>query len=228
MGGSNEAKIISSWMQNAMPWTAAVRERQIESRRLVTDGAIVDAVVSCSPQTVLDVGCGEGWLVRALHTHGVTTHGVDGIPALVEQARATGGGTFEVASYEDITAGRLQATFDVVVCNFSLFGDESVVSLLREIPGLLNPGGTFIIQTLHPIMACGESDYKNGWRAGSWAGFGQDFIDPAPWYFRTMGSWVELLVESGFMLTRLVEPLHPCSGGPASVIFVAVVRTRVV
>ncbi|MEL6128830.1 MAG: class I SAM-dependent methyltransferase [Cyanobacteria bacterium J06628_4] len=222
---SNEAKIVSSWRQNAMPWTAAVRERQIESRRLVTDGAIVNAVVNCSPQTVLDVGCGEGWLVRALHTRGIMAHGVDGIPALVEQAQTMGGGTFEVAAYGDITAGRLQATFDVVVCNFSLFGDQSVVSLLRQIPHLLNPSGTFIIQTLHPIMACGEDDYTDGWRAGSWAGFSQDFMDPAPWYFRTMGSWVELLVESGLMLTRLVEPLHPGSGGPASVIFVAVVTS---
>lgn len=208
-----------------MPWTAAVRERQIESRRLVTDEAIVNAVVSCSPQTVLDVGCGEGWLVRTLNTHGITAHGVDGIPALVEQAQAMGGGTFEVASYGDIAAGRLQATFDGVVCNFSLFGDESVVSLLRQIPCLLNPGGTFIIQTLHPMMVCGESDYGDGWRAGSWAGFGQEFVDPAPWYFRTMGSWVSLLVESGLRLTRLVEPLYPGSGGPASVIFVAVVMS---
>lgn len=208
-----------------MPWTAAVRERQIESRRLVTDGAIVDAVVSCSPQTVLDVGCGEGWLVRALHTHGIMAHGVDGIPTLVEQARSMGGGTFEVASYGDMAAGRLQATFDVVVCNFSLFGDESVVSLLRQIPCLLNPGGTFIIQTLHPPIACGEGDYKDGWRSGSWAGFGQDFVNPAPWYFRTMGSWVGLLAESGLMVTKLIEPLHPCSGDPASVIFVAVVTS---
>lgn len=42
----NERKIIDSWHKNAAPWTIAIQEGQIESRRLVTDRSIVDAVVS--------------------------------------------------------------------------------------------------------------------------------------------------------------------------------------
>ena len=40
----SDAKIIDSWHKNAAPWTAAVRDNQIESRRLVTNQAIVDAI----------------------------------------------------------------------------------------------------------------------------------------------------------------------------------------
>ena len=62
----SDEKIVESWHTNATPWTSAVREQRIESRRLVTDRAIVDAVFSRKPNSVLDLGCGEGWLVRAL------------------------------------------------------------------------------------------------------------------------------------------------------------------
>ena len=41
----SDAKIIDSWGRNAAPWTNAVRGQQIESRRLVTDRAIVEATL---------------------------------------------------------------------------------------------------------------------------------------------------------------------------------------
>jgi hypothetical protein len=47
---------------------------------------------------------------------------------------------------------------------------------------------SFIIQTLHPLIACGDFSYQDAWREGSWAGFSDDFTDLAPWYFRTLES----------------------------------------
>jgi hypothetical protein len=86
---------------------------------------------------------------------------------------------------------------------------------------MLAPRGAMIVQTLHPLLAGGESPYVDGWREGSWVGFSADFADPAPWYFRTMESWVRLFVSSGLRLVEMREPLHPRSGKPASVIFIA-------
>lgn len=217
----SDAKIVDSWRRNAAPWTAAVRDNQIESRVLVTNQAIVDAVLARSPRSVLDVGCGEGWLVRALAARGITALGVDVVPELVEQARRGGAGEFRVASYEAISAGELDVSVDVVVANFSLIGRESVDALIGRTPSLLIPSGALIIQTLHPVVACGDLPYEEGWREGSWTGFSDDFSDPAPWYFRTIDGWVRLIVGSGLRLVELREPLHPSTGKPASVIFVA-------
>jgi 2-polyprenyl-3-methyl-5-hydroxy-6-metoxy-1,4-benzoquinol methylase len=216
----SDAAIVNSWSKNTDPWTVAVRAGEIESRTLVTNQAIVDAVRSRSPRSAIDIGCGEGWLVRALD--GVETIGIDVVPGLVEQARAAGGGEFRVLSYEQIAAGELHAQVDVAVCNFSLIGKESVEGVFRAARTLLNPGGAFVVQTLHPLVACGDAPYQDGWREGSWAGFSEDFIDPPPWYFRTLESWVALFSENGLRLLEMREPVHPHTGKPLSVILVGV------
>ncbi|MGI9457188.1 MAG: class I SAM-dependent methyltransferase [Aeoliella sp.] len=217
----NDAKIVDSWRKNASPWTAAVREGQIESRRLSTDGAIVDAILDSSPHSVIDIGCGEGWLSRVLVERGIKVLGIDVVPELISEAQRAGGGDYRVASYEEVIAGNLEASADVVVCNFSLLGKDCVEGLLRAVPTLLNSQGSCIVQTLHPMSSCGDSPYQDGWREGSWDGFSTDFSDPAPWYFRTTESWKMLFKESGFRIREVREPTYPEKGEPVSTIFIA-------
>jgi 2-polyprenyl-3-methyl-5-hydroxy-6-metoxy-1,4-benzoquinol methylase len=217
----DDAEVLAAWRSSADPWTAAVRDGRIESRRLVTDRAVVDAVMVRAPRTALDLGCGEGWLARALAERGVRVTGVDAVPALVEAARQRGGGDFRVASYEEVAAGAIDVRVDVVVANFALIGGGAVDAVVARAPALLAPGGALVVQTLHPLVAVGDGPYADGWRPGSWAGFGPEFTHPAPWYFRTLESWVRLLTGSGLRLVDLREPVHPATGRPASVILVA-------
>lgn len=217
----SDAKILDSWNRNAAAWTDAVRKREIESRRLVTDQAVIDAILEHAPRTAIDLGCGEGWLVRELTRRGLETIGIDAVPDLVREAQRAGSGQFKLLSYDDIAAGELALTADAVICNFALLGRESVDHLIAAIPRLLTPHGRLIVQTLHPVAACGPHPYQDGWRAGSWDGFSARFVDPAPWYFRTLGSWIALLADNDLRLLEIREPLHPETRHPASVIFIA-------
>ena len=169
---------------------------------------------------MLDVGCGEGWLVRELSSYGIEVTGIDVVPELITHANELGGGDFRVLSYEQLAAGELQTTFDAVVCNFSLIGEDSVSQLFNAAPKLLTETGSLVIQTLHPTVACSNLPYKDGWRSGSWDGFSHDFKDPPPWYFRTISSWVALFTKNNMTLVQLLEPIKIDSNQPSSMILV--------
>lgn len=221
MDADNEQQIIDSWHTNAEPWVAAVRGDEIDSRTLVTNQAILDAIEAQAPASVLDVGCGEGWLVRTLTGRGIDVLGVDIVPALVDVARQSGPGRYQVQSYQALSSSSLQMRFDLVVCNFSLFGRQSVEHVFQQIPSLLNDNGVFVVQTLHPEVASMHEEYIDGWRQSNWNGFNEQFIDPAPWYFRTIESWQALFADNGFATPDMSEPFHPSTGKPASIIFSA-------
>lgn len=216
---SHEQQIIRSWHANAEPWSEAIRAGSIASRTQATDRAVLAAVARAAPCRVLDVGCGEGWLARRLTEMGIEVIGVDAVPALVKQA-ALGAGEFYVRDYADLASRVFKCRpCDAAVCNFSLLGKASVESLLAALPGYLRGRGRLIIQTLHPLAACGDLPYKDGWREGSWHGCGSNFKEPAPWYFRTLESWLQMLRRCGFELLELCEPTIPGASAPLSVLF---------
>lgn len=218
---TNEQKIIDSWQANADNWTAIISSNSIESRKLATNKAIVDAVFNAAPSTVLDLGCGEGWLSKELADKGIVVTGTDAIPALIEKAKEKVNGNFVVASYEEIYSGKVSfpQLFDAVVINFALIGKESTENLLTALPSLINPGGQLFIQTLHPDSRKAIDDYTTGWKEGSWDGLGDQFTQPYQWYFRIMEDWLQLLQQSGFKNISTTEVLHPYSAKPLSVIF---------
>jgi len=235
-----EQEIIRSWYSNAAPWARAIRAASIASRKLVTDQAILDAVSSVSCARILDIGCGEGWLARALSAHGMNVTGVDVVPELIAQAAvsadaaragaasrdsALGSAAFHVQNYASIANRHWRCgPFDAAVCNFSLLGRESVDSLIAALPWYLDDPGYLIVQTLHPVAACGAQPYQDGWREGSWLGFSSDFNNPAPWYFRTLETWTALLQRCGFDILECREPKAAGAVTPASVIWIGKTR----
>jgi SAM-dependent methyltransferase len=214
------ARLLRSWDANADAWSEAVRGGAIESRRLATDAAILGAIRGQGPRRLLDVGCGEGWLCRAFSEDPVTCVGVDGSAALVASAAQAGGGTFIALTYEALAEAPEalgEGDFDLIVCNFSLLG-EDLVPLLRSLGRLLASGGTLLIQTVHPWSAHGDGPYRDGWRTERFDGFGGAFAEPMPWYFRTLSSWLAVLRDGGYDLRTLAEPPHPSTGEPLSLL----------
>ena len=82
-----EQYIIQSWQANAGNWIRLIESGGIESRKLVTNKAIVNAIIIANPSSVFDIGCGEGWLAKELFDRGIAVSGVDIVPELVAKAK---------------------------------------------------------------------------------------------------------------------------------------------
>ncbi|MBV6826001.1 trans-aconitate 2-methyltransferase [Pseudomonas sp. PD9R] len=215
-----ESTLLQSWHHNAQPWIEAIRAGTIESRHQVTDQAILLAVLGRQPERVLDLGCGEGWLLRALTDRSIDAVGVDGETSLVEAARAAGPSRVHLASYEALVEGNVDIgrDYNLICANFALL-HQDIIPLLAAMNALLAPGGALVVQTLHPWTAA-AGDYQDGWRQESFAGFKGQW-QPMPWYFRTLSSWLNALDMAGFRLIGLQEPQHPQSPVPQSLLLVA-------
>lgn len=220
--GDSEKQIVESWQRNAAPWVAALDQQAIASRVAVTNGAIVNAVLSHHPQRVLDVGCGEGWLMRELAGHGIDVAGFDAVAELVAEAKARGSKNCQCIAYEALDTVVWPQTFDLAVCNFSLLG-ESVEQPLRSLKQALSASGHLLVQTLHPCFITRGESYCSTWLKGSWEGLPdhlhRQFKDAPPWYFRTLSDWSFVFQRAGYSIAKIDEPSMDDGSLPLSILF---------
>jgi len=214
--------ILRKWEANSHNWAKAVREGRIVSRRSGTDAAILNEIIEINPTRLLDVGCGEGWLVRSLQKKLQCEFvGTDGSRRLVDYAkRADARNMYKTLSYDDIAKGGLKehGRFDVIVYNFSLFGDK-IDDVISATVTQLSDRGILIIQTIHPWTVQGREKYEEGWHMESFSGIDGRGWQPVPFFLRTLESWSQLMSRSGLSIQRIREPIDPNSGWPLSLIF---------
>jgi len=106
-------------------------------------------------KTVLDLGCGGGFMSEALAKRGATVVGVDPTEAAIDAARAHAGENglaidYRVGSGEAIPVA--DHSFDCVVCVDVLEHVADVDRVLDEIARALKPGGLFLFDTINRTM----------------------------------------------------------------------------
>ena len=145
----------STYAANTDYWLKIIRERLDRYRSNLTDKAVLDAIGLSDGLTILDAGCGEGYLSRILAQAGPRMVGVDTCPDLVESARVAArelGLTIDyyTQSVNDlpITDGRC----DKVICNHLINDLPDVSKPFQEFARVMREGGQLVILMLHPCF----------------------------------------------------------------------------
>ncbi|MFW5786297.1 MAG: class I SAM-dependent methyltransferase [bacterium] len=105
--------------------------------------------------SILDVACGTGTYTDALVRRGFACHGMDGDPAMVERAKATKRGTYEVRRMEDLgkppkpPGAPYAGAFCVGNSLPHLPDHETLRSVVADIHAVLREGAPFLVQVVN-------------------------------------------------------------------------------
>lgn len=176
-----------------------------------------------SGRQVLDLGCGYGWHCKYASDHGAASVlGVELSAKMLEQARRKNSGagiTYRQGDMEELEfpAG----SFDIVLSSLAFHYAKDFGRLVQRIHRWLIPGGGFVFSVEHPVFtANGSQDWYYG-SNGEILHFPVDnyyyegirdavFLgEHVVKYHRTLTTYLDTLLQSGFSLQRVVEPQPP-------------------
>ncbi|HEY7786463.1 MAG TPA: methyltransferase domain-containing protein [Pyrinomonadaceae bacterium] len=152
--------------------------------------------------SILDVGCGSGWLTEFFARLGYRVTGLDISPEMIRVAEDRLGKLPFALDHEsplryeflahDIEVAPLARTFDAIVCYDSLHHFEDATSVLRHINSMLDPGGQLFI-------AEGERPPEESDSAAELREVMKEYETlEAPF---SKGYLIDLLQQQGFVLT---------------------------
>lgn len=172
--------------------------------------AVLSLLPDLGDKTVLDVGCGPGAYAQVLAALGGRVFSFDISPKMLGFARQRLGPTANLFRADlDSTLPLTAETFDVVVCPLVLDYLPDLLPIFQEFYRLLRPGGVLVTSQGHPFadfVYFASQDYFATEQVGSeWRGFGKPVYVPT--YRRPLNAILNPLLEAGFILQRLLEPL---------------------
>lgn len=220
MSSDNTVTTADSWEENAGFWSTIIRGGRDRYRTGLTDLAVLDAAGDCTGLRVLDAGCGEGYLTRALTSRGAHVAGIDKTLPLIEAARdADPAGTYLHGSVMDLPFP--PDSFDLVVANHLLNDLPDVDRPVAEFARVLSPGGRLVILMLHPCFYGRDAERTPLGVTPAAAGYFASRTVEQPFqvdgvtspaavtvWLRPLEDYTRALADNGLSITSLTEP-HP-------------------
>ena len=172
---------------------------------------------------VLDLGCGYGWHCKYAADHQAkSVLGTDISQKMLRRAEEINAAPqieYRCAAMEDLSFPA--QTFDVVLSSLAFHYVEAFEPLVGEISNWLTPGGSLVFSVEHPVFtAYGTQDWYYD-EAGEILHFPVDnyyyegrrdavFLgERVVKYHRTLTTYLNTLLEHGFVLQHVIEPQPP-------------------
>ncbi|OPZ23943.1 MAG: Ubiquinone biosynthesis O-methyltransferase [Lentisphaerae bacterium ADurb.BinA184] len=222
------------WNGNAEAWTRLARAGYDVYRDYLNTPAFLTMLPDVQGLSGIDIGCGEGHNTRLIARRGAKLVGIDIAEVFIRHAAEAErteplGVEYRAASAVEIPFP--DEHFDFATAVMSLMDIPETGRALSEAFRVLKPGGFLQFSITHP---CFDTPHRRNLRDGKGLTYAievGDYFrnlegDVTEWIFgaapeelkqalprfrtprftRTVGQWMNLLIETGFVIERVEEP----------------------
>ncbi|MGG6268702.1 class I SAM-dependent methyltransferase [Leptolyngbya sp. AN03gr2] len=215
-----EQEIYESWNQKAQDWEIQVGDLGDRNRLLNSDPVLWQFVGDVNGHTVLDAGCGTGYLSRQLCQKGAIVTGIDLSSEMLAIAQQKSKG-LSIDFHED-SCSELKTLpdehFDLLVSNYVLMDLPDLEGAVLAFHRVLKPGGIAVLMFSHPCFDQGMARANDDrsvtyhWKESyfgrqkredpPWKHFTSSFI----WFHRPLSDYWKAFKLAGFDVIDFEEP----------------------
>ena len=182
-------KTFDKWAQNG-------RAELMEIEHGKNVSKFLESISFDKPFTFLDVGCGNGWVVKKISKNNncKKATGIDKSKKMIAQASKKIDNIKEEFIHTDIESWKYRGKFDFVFSMESLYYADSIERALQKIYKLLKPGGQ---------LFCGTDFYTDNKATARWVS-----IMKIQMHLHSKKEWRQLFFNAGFEVkTKHVKDL---------------------
>ena len=167
-------------------WALSGRAELMEKEHGKNVSRMLKTIQFDKPFTFLDVGCGNGWVVRKIATEKncKKSVGIDKSKKMITQSKKKQESKKEKFIHTDIELWNYKGKFDFIFSMESLYYSDSISKALKKIYKLLKPGGEFF---------CGTDFYTENKATAKWAD-----IMKIQMHLHSKKEWKEFFQDAGF------------------------------
>jgi 2-polyprenyl-3-methyl-5-hydroxy-6-metoxy-1,4-benzoquinol methylase len=181
------------------------------TRQYLLNPALFALIGSIRGTTILDAGCGQGYLSRLLAKRGARVTGIEPSDAFFTYA-------LHREQTEQLGIRYLQAdlstwtptpnSFDVVIANMVLMDIPDYQAALTNCVAALQPAGKLIFSILHPCFEEAGSAWEDKGYVAVQDYFRERAIKQTYGYFihRTLSTYLNSVVRAGCVIQQVLEP----------------------
>ena len=170
-------------------WANSGRSELMEKEHSKTVSKFLDSVSFQKQFSFLDVGCGNGWVIRKISEKNNCKKaiGIDKSKNMIKIARLKKNSEKEYYFQTDIQTWKYKNRFDYIFSMESLYYVESIELSLKKIYQLLKPHGQFF---------CGTDYYKENKATARWSKQLNLLM-----HSHSKSEWKKLFADAGFKTT---------------------------
>ncbi|WP_273404188.1 class I SAM-dependent methyltransferase [Actinobacillus porcinus] len=202
-----------------------LRANPISLNNIVEKPTMLSLLPDLKGKKLLDLGCGTGEHLALYLEHGADfVVGMDLSEAMLTQAAQNLSQKRPRFSLYQSSMEQLNALpendFDIITSSFAFHYVQDFPKLLADIKAKLKPNGTLVFSQEHPIVTAykgGERWEKNAqkeqvaYRLNFYRDEGERdrtwFKQPFKTYHRTTATIINQLIEAGFQIEKMAEPM---------------------